>query len=139
MDKLQAWEDKFSACLGIELNDPQYFKVHHLLVLSYMLQSNRYTDAYLPEALGMLEAMLEGTLVADRETISRLNAKYAAGTRTDRIFKPAEIRDDIDWTKTILDVRLDCAQQYRNDVTEWAGSVLEALTRGWSTTLGIAT
>jgi hypothetical protein len=129
-DELQAWEDKFNACLGIELNDPQYFKVHPLLVLTFMLQTNRYADAYLREAVGMLKAMLEGTLVMGPEAIGLLNTKYASITRTVRIFKPAEIRDDIAWTKTILDVRLDSAQHYQNDVTEWSGSVLRVLSRG---------
>lgn len=127
MDKLQAWEDKFNECLGIELNDPEYFKVHHLLVLTYMLQTNRYTDGYLREALVMLETILASTLVIDHKTTLFLNRKYSSATRTGRIFKPAKRRDVIDWNKTILDIRLDSAQHYQNDVSEWASHVLQVI------------
>jgi hypothetical protein len=39
MDELQAWQYKFSECLGIKLNDLQYFKMHHLLVPTTQLYS----------------------------------------------------------------------------------------------------
>jgi hypothetical protein len=88
-----------------------------------MLQSNRYTDAYLPEALEMLEAILAGSLVIDRKAIQDLNTKYAAGTRTGKIFKPARIRDNIVWHKTIL----DSAEHYQNDVIEWASHISQVV------------
>ncbi|MBO9731504.1 MAG: hypothetical protein J7623_22880 [Chitinophaga sp.] len=49
--KDELWKQKFYDCLAIEFSDPCYFEVHHLLVITFMLQTGSYSPEYFPEAV----------------------------------------------------------------------------------------
>jgi len=122
-----ACEARFYECLALEFSDAGYGAVHHLTVAAYMLQhSSQLTrEGWLHERKLLREFLVENKLPA---FIRRQNKNLVDGGK--RTFK-IKSRDEVPvvskstWTKTILDVRLENADDYCADVTVWARSVLD--------------
>ena len=122
-----ACEARFHECLVREFEDAAYGVVHHLTVAAYMLQhSSKLTrEGWLHEHILLNEFLVEDKPPA---FIRKQNKDLVdSGKRTFKI-KSTEGKPIIDkttWTKTILDIRMENAEEYCADVTEWARSVLE--------------
>ena len=120
-------QTRFDEFLVLEFTDAGYGAVHHLTVAAYMLQhSSKLTrEGWLHE-----RKLLREFLVANKPPafIRKQNKDLVdSGKRKFKI----KSRDDLPvinkttWTKTILDVRVENAEAYCDDVTAWARSVLE--------------
>jgi hypothetical protein len=123
----KACETRYYECLVREFEDPGYGAVHHLTVAAYMLQhSSTLTRAgWLHERALLREFLVEKKPPA---FIRKQNKDLVdSGKRTFKIKsrdgKP--VIDKTTWAKTILDVRMENAEVYCEDVTAWARSVLE--------------
>jgi len=122
-----ACEARFQECLALEFSDAGYGAVHHLTVVAYMLQhSSKLTrEGWLHERELLREFLVENKLPA---LIRRQNKDLVdSGKRTFKIKstdgKP--IINKATWKKTILDIRMENAEDYCEDVIAWARSVLE--------------
>ena len=121
-----ACEARFNECLAKEFEDAAYGAVHHLTVAAYMLQhSSKLTrEGWLHERNLLKEFIVENKPPA---FIRKQNKDLVDSGK--RVFKikstdGVPVIDKITWTKTILDIRMDNAEDYCNDVTAWAKSVL---------------
>jgi len=124
-EEIKKWDDKFALCLGMEFSNPEYFKVHHILVITFMLQTGRYTPTYQNEAMSLLKEFLSHPLEAPtRSAIDVINTKFSSQNRDNRIVKK-EMGDGFDTNITILDIRTDTADNYCKDVIAWAKEVFD--------------
>jgi hypothetical protein len=120
-------QTRFDELLVLEFTDAGYGAVHHLTVTAYMLQhSSKLTrEGWLHERELLREFLVENKSPA---FIRKQNKDFVdSGKRTFKI-KSKDGKPVINktrWTKTILDVRLENAKDYYEDVTAWARSVLE--------------
>ncbi len=120
-------QNRFNQCLALEYENPSaYGAVHHLTVTCYMLQHNLYSHKAWLDAREMLRQFVEqGVSPADMRARNR--SKVDSGkrkwsiTQGDKFSRFAEIN----WTRTIADVRLDNADNYCTDVERWAAAVLQ--------------
>ena len=122
-----ACESRFHECLAKEFEDRAYGAVHHLTVTAYMLQhSSQLTrEGWLHQRQLLREFLVENKPPA---FIRQQNKELIdSGKRTFKIKSKdgRPIISKITWTRTILDVRLDEAKTYCEDVNAWARSVLE--------------
>ncbi len=122
-----ACEIRFNECLALEFSDAAYGAVHHLTVAAYVLQhSSKLTrEGWLHERKLLREFLVENKPPA---YIRKQNKDLVdSGKRTFKIKsrdgKP--VISKTTWTRTILDIRLDNAEAYCEDVMAWARSVLE--------------
>jgi hypothetical protein len=120
-------ETRFHEFLVLEFADAGYGAVHHLTVAAYMLQhSSKLTrEGWLHE-----RELLKEFLIANKPPafIRKKNKDLVdSGKRKFKI----KSRDGLPvinkttWTKTILDVRVENAKDYCEDVTAWARSALD--------------
>jgi hypothetical protein len=118
---------RFDELLVLEFTDPGYGAVHHLTVATYMLQhSSKMTrEGWLHERELLREFLIENRSPA---FIRRQNKDLVdSGKRTFK-FKSKDrvpVIRKTSWRKTILDVRIENAAMYCEDVTAWAKSALE--------------
>jgi hypothetical protein len=122
-----ACEARYHECLIKEFEDPGYGAVHHLTVAAYMLQhSSKLTkEGWLFERNLLRQFIIEKKPPA---FIRKQNRDIVdSGKRTFKIKSkdglPTISRTQ--WTKTVLDVRMENAGVYCEDVTAWAQAVLE--------------
>ncbi len=122
-----ACEARYHEFLVKEFEDPGYGAVHHLTVTAYMLQhSSKLTkEGWLFERNLLREFIIEKK---PPSFIRKQNRDVVdSGKRTfkiaDKNGQPKISRAA--WTKTILDVRAENAEGYREDVTAWALAVLK--------------
>ena len=122
-----ACEPRFNECLALEFTDATYGAVHHLTVAAFMVQhSSKLTrDGWLYERNLLKEFLVENKPPA---FIRQQNKDLVdSGRRTFKIKsrdgKPAISKTT--WTRTMLDIRIENANDYCEDVTAWARSVLE--------------
>jgi len=118
---------RFDEFLVLEFTDAGYGAVHHLTVAAYMVQhSSKLTrEGWLHERELLREFLVENK---PPSFIRKQNKDLVdSGKRTFKIKskdgKP--VISKTTWTKTILDVRIENAQVYCEDVTAWARSVLD--------------
>lgn len=124
MTKDELWKQKFYDCLAIEFSAPSYFDVHHLLVITYMLQTDGYSPAYFPEAVKLLEGFLyEGVSPKQfiEENQSSSNDGHSIENRQQRNL------DRFDWDMDILSISTLNAATYCQDVRRWAENVLQII------------
>jgi len=126
--------ERFATTQMMELEDPAYYAVHHLSVPCYMLQHKGYSrDGWLAVRQILHQFVHEGlTPVQARRQNRRM---WDGGRRKWSLIKGTKLTkaDDIVWTRTIPDVRIDTAEHYCADVLEWAIAVLantESLVKG---------
>lgn len=118
-------QDRFNLCLALEFEQPAFGEVHHLTVVCYMLQHNRYSGQGWAEAVRLLAGFVEGRLMPS-EVVRRAKSAPDHRDRTGSITqgeKKPHFRD-VEWTRTIADIRLGNADTYCEDVRFWATSVL---------------
>ena len=123
----QQCQTRFDEFLVLEFTDPGYGSVHHLTVATFMVQhSSRMThEGWMYERELLREFLVENKPPA--LVRKQIKDKVDSGKRTFK-FKSktgVPVIDKFDWTKTILDVRAENAEVYREDITAWAWSVLE--------------
>jgi hypothetical protein len=118
-------QELFDLCMAREFVDPDYFAVHHLSVPAYLLQHNAYSRHGWLATRRLLARLVDAAITP--ATARRQGRGAAGGERRTWSFtrgpKLAGV-DNIRWTCTIADVRLDSAEQYCADVCRWAASVL---------------
>jgi hypothetical protein len=118
---------RFDEFLALEFTDAGYGAVHHLTVSAYMLQhSSQLTrEGWLHERELLREFLVDNKPPA---FIRKKNRDLVdSGKRTFKIKSRdgQRIIQKSTWTKTILDVRAENAEEYCANVTLWARSVLE--------------
>jgi hypothetical protein len=120
-------ELRYHECLVKEFSDPDYGAVHHLTVTAYMLQHS----SQLTKEGWLFERNLLKEFLIDHKSPSYIRKqnrdKVDSGKRAFKIVSkdgsPKITRTR--WKKTILDVRLEEADLYCNNVNAWAKAVLE--------------
>jgi hypothetical protein len=119
-------ETRFHECLALEFQNLGYGAVHHLTVTAYTLQhSSQLTrEGWLHQRELLRQFIVENK---SPDLLRQQSKDLDSGKRTFKIKskdgKP--VIDKTTWTKTILDVRMENAKEYREDVKAWATSVLE--------------
>lgn len=119
-------EERFHACLAKEFEDAGYGAVHHLTVSAYMLQhSSKLTrEGWLYERDLLRDFLVNNKPPAKVRQQNR--ARLDSGRREFKIkSRVAQPKVSQVWSSTILDVRLEDAVQYCQDVMAWARSVLQ--------------
>src|SRR5690349_4727001 len=105
-------EARFHLLLVREFENPAYGAVHHFTVPCYMLQHNAYSRAGWLESRALLARFVQGLPPAVAWQENRLQVdsgkRVWSFTRGDKL---AEV-DQLAWTRTIADVRLDTAEHY---------------------------
>ena len=116
--------ERFDVAQARELAEPAYGAVHQFSVLCYMLQHNAYSRE------GWLggRALLARFFAGDTPDAARRRHRrdVDSGRRTWRVTRGEKLAgvDEVAWTRTIADVRLDTAEHYCADVRAWATSVV---------------
>src|SRR5688572_7939497 len=120
-------QTRFDEFLVLEFTDAGYGAVHHLTVATYMVQhSSKMTrEGWLFERDLLREFLVENKAP---EYIRKQNKDIVdSGKRTFKIKSKTglPVINKSTWRKTILDVRAENAEEYREDINAWARSVLE--------------
>jgi len=117
--------DLFYAAQLKEIEDPEYYSVHHLIVPCYMLQHDTYSRQGWMEVYQLLEQFHAGLTPQDaRQMITK---KMAGGKKAFSLTKGERMPGlgTVQWQWTIGQIRLDTAGHYCEDVRQWAESILE--------------
>jgi hypothetical protein len=125
VDKL--CQTRFDEFLVLEFTDPGYGAVHHLTVPTYMIQhSSKMTrEGWMYERDLLREFLVENKTPAMIR--KQIKDTVDSGKRTFK-FKSrdgAPVINKTTWTKTILDVHMENAEVYCENINAWAKSVLE--------------
>lgn len=120
-------QTRFDEFLVLEFSDPGYGAVHNLTVATYMIQ---HSSRMSPEGW-LYERDLLREFIVEKKSPSLIRQQVKdsvdSGKRTFK-FKSKTglpVIDKTTWTKTILDVRMENAEVYCEDINIWARSVLE--------------
>ena len=120
-------QTRFDEFLVLEFTDAGYGAVHHLTVAAYMVQhSSKLTrEGWLHERELLREFLIENKPPAfirkqNKDTVDSGKRKFKIKSRDG-----LPVINKTTWTKTILDVRVENAEVYCEDVTAWARSTLE--------------
>jgi hypothetical protein len=116
----EKWEEKYFECLSMEFSTPSYFSVHHLTVLTYMLQNDHYSEDTFWAAVDLLDQFL----CTNKDPRVLMNeSKLKMGDQQIRSQAPKNIFR-FNWNLTIMGVRTNSAELYCSDVRAWASDVL---------------
>ncbi len=117
-------EERFNAGQALEFSDPAYFAVHHLSVPCFLLQHNRYSREGWVRTRELLARFVSGLTPEEARRQSRQDVD--SGNRTYSFTKGPKLAgvEEIAWTRTVADVRLDTAERYCADTQEWAASIV---------------
>ena len=120
-------QTRFDEFLVLEFTDAGYGAVHHLTVATFMVQhSSKMTrEGWMYERELLKEFLIENKppqLVRKqmKDTVDSGRRKFKIKSTTG-----LPVIDKTTWTKTILDVRVENAEDYCEDINAWARSVLE--------------
>jgi hypothetical protein len=120
-------QSRFDEFLVLEFTDPGYGIVHHLTVATYMLQhSSKMTrEGWLHERELLREFLVENKPPSyiRKQNKDLMDSGRRTFKFTSRDGKP--VIGKTSWSKTILDVRVEDAGLYCEDITAWARSALE--------------
>jgi hypothetical protein len=108
-----------------EIEGPEYYAVHHLSVLCYMLQHNIYSRGGWLGAHDLLDQFIYRGLTT--AAARRQNRKKLDNGKRDWSLTKGEKLPGVEavkWTFTIADVRLDTAEHYCADAHKWAETIL---------------
>jgi hypothetical protein len=125
---------RFTAAQLKEVENPDtYYTVHHLSVLSYLLQHNIYPRERWIELYRLLERFVREGLPPE-EARRCLNEQVGGEQQDGSPVRGEKLPgvERIAWTRTIADVHDDTPEHYIADVGLWARAVLkdaEALVR----------
>lgn len=117
--------DLFYAAQLKEIEDPEYYRVHHLSVPCYMLQHDTYSRQGWMEVYHLLEQFHAG--LTAQEARRMITKKIAGGKKAFSLTKGERMPglDAVPWRWSIGQIRLDTAEHYCEDVRQWAESILE--------------
>ena len=119
-------EEHFNECIAKEFEDPRYGRVHHITVSAFMLQhSGRLTrEGWLYERDLLRELILGGK--SPEEIRSERRDLVDSGKRTFKIRSRTglPVIPRTEWSRTVMDVRLDIPVEYCEDVLAWASATL---------------
>jgi hypothetical protein len=120
-------QTRFDEFLVLEFTDAGYGAVHHLTVATFMIQhSSRMTrEGWMYERDLLREFLVENK--PPQLVRKQIKDSVDSGKRTFK-FKSktgVPVIDKSTWTKTIVEVRAENAEVYREDISTWAWSVLE--------------
>jgi hypothetical protein len=120
-------QTRFDEFLVLEFTDAGYGAVHHLTVVTFMVQhSSKMTrEGWLYERELLREFLVENKPPALIR--KQIKDTLDSGKRTFK-FKSKDgvpVIDKPTWAKTILDVRAENAEVYCEDIHAWARSVLD--------------
>ena len=124
-------QTRFDEFLVLEFTDAAYGAVHQLTVATFMVQhSSRMTrEGWMYERELLRDFIVEKKSPA---TIRKqIKDNVDSGKRTFK-FKSKTglpVIEKSSWTKTILDVRTENAEVYREDISAWGRSSLEDVER----------
>jgi len=120
-------QTRFDEFLVLEFTDAGYGAVHHLTVATYMLQhSGKLTrEGWLFERDLLREFLVENKPPAfirkqNKDLVDSGKRKFKIKSRDG-----LPVINKTTWTKTILDVRVENAEEYCEDINAWAKAVLE--------------
>jgi hypothetical protein len=119
-------QPRFDEFLVLEFTDPGYGAVHHLTVAAYMVQ---HSSKMTREGWMYERDLLREFLVANKTPAlvrKQIRDTVDSGKRTFK-FKSKTgfpVISKTTWTKTILDVHAENAEEYCEDINAWARSVL---------------
>ena len=120
-------QTRFDEFLVLEFTDAGYGAVHHLTVATFMIQhSSKLTrEGWLFERDLLREFLVENKPPAfirkqNKDVVDSGKRKFKIKSRDG-----LPVINKTTWTKTILDIRVENAEAYCEDVTAWARSVLE--------------
>ena len=120
-------QTRFDEFLVLEFTDAGYGAVHHLTVATFMVQhSSRMT----PEGWQYERDLLREFLVENKTPamVRRQIKNTVDSGKRSFTFKSktgVPVIGKTTWAQTILDVRAENAEVYREDINAWARSVLE--------------
>jgi Family of unknown function (DUF5946) len=121
-----ACEERFHEFLALEYTDAGYGAVHHLTVTSYMLQhaSKLTREGWLHMRKVLRELLVENKSPEfirnqSKDFIDSGKRKFKFGTKNGEF-----VLNQVAWQRTILDIRSETSKIYCEDVTTWAGTVL---------------
>lgn len=118
---------RFDEFLVLEFTDAGYGAVHHLTVATFMVQhSSRMTGEGWQYERDLLRAFLvenKSPALIRKQIKDSVDSGKRTFTFKSRTGMPVINKNT--WRKTILDVRTENAEVYREDITAWARSVLE--------------
>jgi hypothetical protein len=122
------WYEKFRECLGKDFSDEGYFSAHHLLVLCYMIQCNAYNNKYKEMVCKILKGFIDGK---ELKGIMTENRKLFNGKDKTPILRGGNEKDIFfdKWEKTIMDIRTDSAENYCQDIKDWAFGIEKILSK----------
>ena len=120
-------EARFNECFVKEIENAAYGAVHHLTVTAYMLQ---HSSKLTPEGWLHERELLREFLVENKPPAFIRKQKKDLVDSGKRAFKIKStdgkpVISKTTWTKTILDIRMDNAEDYCENVTVWARAVLD--------------
>jgi hypothetical protein len=118
-------QERFNISQLKEVEQPAYYAVHHLSVPCYMLQHNVYSRQGWLEVQKLLSKFVYvGWTPAMARRQYRVNAD--SGQRTWSFTKGAKLSgvENVIWSFTSADIRLETAEAYCADVTQWAKGIL---------------
>jgi hypothetical protein len=123
----KACEQRYHECLVKEFTQADFGVVHHLTVSAYMLQhsSQLTTAGWRYERNLLRQFLVEGE---DPTRLARQNrGKLDSGKRDFKITeKGGQPKvDPNSWRMTVLDVHLEDAKTYCQEITAWAQAVME--------------
>lgn len=116
--------DLFYAAQLKEIDNPDYYSVHHLSVPCYMLQHDAYSKQGWVEVYRLLQQFIDG--LTPQEARRRINQALIGTRKTFSLTKGERMPGlaDVSWSWTIARVRLETADQYVEDVRQWARHTL---------------
>jgi len=120
-------QTRFDEFLVLEFTDAAYGAVHHLTVATYMLQhSSKMTrEGWLYERELLRQFLVQKKSPAMirkqiKDTVDSGKRKFTFKSKDG-----VPVIDKSTWMKTILDVRVENANVYCEDINAWARSALE--------------
>ena len=118
---------RFDEFLVLEFTDAGYGAVHHLTVAAFMVQ---HSSKMTPEGWRYERDLLREFLVEKKTPAAirkQIKDTVDSGKRTFKFKSKTGVPaiNKRSWTKTILDVRAENADAYRQDINVWARAVLE--------------
>ena len=124
---------RFDRSQVLELEEPERYRVHHLSVPCYWLQHNMYSRTGWLQVWKLLYRFVYQGLTP-QEVLKENKTSLDSGKRSGSFTHGEKLAgvEDIHWTFTIANVRLDNPENYTADVQEWTKHVLadsEALIR----------
>jgi hypothetical protein len=109
-----------------ELEDPDYFLVHHLSVPCYMLQHNQYSRDGWFEVRKLLYKFVYENWTPDmaRQHAQSKSKSGRLSYSLTRSIKLVEV-EKITWSFIITNIRFENAADYCQDVRKWAKHIIE--------------